>query len=54
MKHEELSKAVAAEEAKAGELNACRHAVLTALGQAEPELARHILELFSSPEAAAR
>lgn len=54
MKHEELSKAVAAEEAKAGELNACRHAVLTALGQAEPELARHILGLFSNPESAAR
>lgn len=54
MQHEELLKAVAAEEVKAGELNAFRHAVWTALVQAEPELARHILELFSNPESAAR
>ena len=49
MQHEELLKAVAAEEVKAGELNAFRHAVWTALVKAEPELARHILELFSNP-----
>lgn len=54
MQHDELLKAVAAEEAKAGELHACRQAVWTALVQAEPELARHILDLFSSSESAAR
>ena len=54
MQHEELLKAVAAEVAKAGELNSRRHAVWTALVQAEPELARNILELFSNPESAAR
>lgn len=54
MQHEELLKAVAAEEVKAGELNAFRHAVWTALVKAEPELAQHILELFSNPDSAAR
>ena len=54
MQHDELSKAVAAEEAKAGDITACRHAVWAALVKAEPELAQHILKLFSNPEAAAR
>ena len=54
MRHDELLKAVAAEEVKAGEVNAFHHAVWTALVKAEPELARHILELFSNPESAAR
>ena len=54
MQHDELLKAVVAEEAKAGDITAHRHAVWSALVQAEPELARHILELFSNPESAAR
>jgi len=54
MEHDQLLKAVAAEEAGAGERNACRQAVWTALVQAEPELARDILELFSNSQSAAR